>query len=117
MDRLLFAAISLLVLAVGPEVQAAQTWTEGEQYQLVQPAQRTTVPAGKVEVLEVFSYGCIACNSFQPIMEKLKSSLPDLLKLQAPAPVKRILGLKLQSQPVPVTDPAPVWAAWLKNGE
>jgi glycosyltransferase involved in cell wall biosynthesis len=48
---------------------------------------------------------------------KLKSRFPDLLKLQAPAPVKRILGLKLQSQPVPVTDPAPVWAAWLKSGE
>jgi glycosyltransferase involved in cell wall biosynthesis len=48
---------------------------------------------------------------------KLKSSFPDLLKLQAPAPVKRILGLKLQSLPVPVTDPAPVWAAWLKSGE
>ncbi len=48
---------------------------------------------------------------------KLKSSFPDLLKLQAPAPVKRILGLKLQSQPVPVTDPAPAWAVWLRSGD
>jgi thiol:disulfide interchange protein DsbA len=38
--------------------------------------QRTTVPAGKVEVLEVFSYGCSGCNSFQPAIAKLKSSLP-----------------------------------------
>ena len=40
------------------------------------PAQRTTVPAGKVEVLEVFSYGCIACNSFEPVMQSLKKKLP-----------------------------------------
>jgi thiol:disulfide interchange protein DsbA len=76
MKHSLITAVSLLVLALGPETHAAQTWTEGEQYQLVRPAQRTTVPAGKVEVLEVFSYGCIACNSFQPIMETLKSKLP-----------------------------------------
>jgi protein dithiol oxidoreductase (disulfide-forming) len=76
MNRILLSALSLLAIALSPVTHAAQTWTEGEQYQLVQPAQRTTVPAGKVEVLEVFSYGCIACNSFQPIMEKLKASLP-----------------------------------------
>ena len=34
------------------------------------------MPAGKVEVLEVFSYGCIGCNSFEPVMKKLKASLP-----------------------------------------
>ena len=39
--------------------------------------QRTPVPAGKVEVMEVFSYGCIACNNFQPTIEKLKAGLPS----------------------------------------
>jgi len=34
------------------------------------------VPSGKVEVMEVFSYGCPACNSFQPVMEILRRSLP-----------------------------------------
>jgi len=33
-------------------------------------------PAGKVEVMEVFSYGCPACNQFRPVMKKLKASLP-----------------------------------------
>jgi thiol:disulfide interchange protein DsbA len=34
------------------------------------------VPAGKVEVMEVFSYGCPACNSFRPVMKQLASGLP-----------------------------------------
>ncbi len=76
MNRLIAATLGLLFLATAPATQAAQTWTQGKHYMLLQPIQRTTVPAGKVEVLEVFSYGCIACNSFQPIIERLKTSLP-----------------------------------------
>jgi thiol:disulfide interchange protein DsbA len=34
------------------------------------------MPAGKVEVTEVFSYACPACNLFVPTMHKLKASLP-----------------------------------------
>ena len=49
MNRILLSCLSLLAIALSPLTHAAQTWTEGEQYQLVQPAQRTTVPAGKVE--------------------------------------------------------------------
>jgi thiol:disulfide interchange protein DsbA len=51
-------------------------WNEGRDYVRVNPIQRTTVPAGKVEVLEVFSYGCPACNQFQPVIEQLKKELP-----------------------------------------
>jgi len=47
---------------------------------LAQP-QRTNVAPGKVEVLEVFSYGCPACNKFQPTMELLKKSLPPNAQL------------------------------------
>ncbi|HEY8051984.1 MAG: thiol:disulfide interchange protein DsbA/DsbL [Steroidobacterales bacterium] len=68
---LLFA---LLVL-FGVEARAA-TWTEGHDYYLITPAQATSVPAGKVEVLEVFSYGCPACNKYQPTVQLLKKSLP-----------------------------------------
>lgn len=42
---------------------------------LAQP-QRTNVPAGKVEVMEVFSYGCPACDNFEPHMKRIKSALP-----------------------------------------
>jgi protein dithiol oxidoreductase (disulfide-forming) len=66
--------VCLLLLWVLP-AQAA-TWTEGQDYYLITPPQSTTVPAGKVEVLEVFSYGCPSCNAFQPTLNLLKKSLP-----------------------------------------
>jgi len=51
-------------------------YNEGTDYDLVKPVQKTTVPAGKVEVLEVFSYGCPACNQFQRVIEELQKQLP-----------------------------------------
>jgi protein dithiol oxidoreductase (disulfide-forming) len=75
MKRIVIALFTLLSASL-QNAGAAQTWTEGREYARIYPVQRTTVPAGKVEVMEVFSYGCIACNSFQPTIEKLKGSLP-----------------------------------------
>ena len=40
------------------------------------PPSAPTCPPGKVEVMEVFSYGCPACNHFLPTMKKLKAALP-----------------------------------------
>jgi thiol:disulfide interchange protein DsbA len=51
-------------------------WTEGRHYFLIVPAQPTAAPKGKVEVTEVFSYGCPACDHFVPVMRKLKQGLP-----------------------------------------
>ena len=68
--------LGLLVLAVSLPVRGAQTWTEGVNYFLIQPPRTPTVPAGKVEVTEVFSYACPACNIFQPTIHKLKQAMP-----------------------------------------
>ena len=73
---LLFALLGLFVVAA-----RAADWTEGQDYYLITPAQASSVPAGKVEVLEVFSYGCPACNSFQPTLQLLKKSLPPNAQL------------------------------------
>jgi thiol:disulfide interchange protein DsbA len=70
------AALALLAVAWLGLAQAAQTWTEGSNYEVLAPAQRTQVPADKVEVLEVFSYGCPACNLFQPTIAVLQRNLP-----------------------------------------
>jgi protein dithiol oxidoreductase (disulfide-forming) len=70
------ASAAVLALAVCAPVHAANTWTEGVNYFLIQPARPTSLPAGKVEVTEVFSYACPACNLFVPTMHKLKASLP-----------------------------------------
>jgi len=68
-------AAGLLALAASP-ARSATIWTEGVNYFLVQPARPTSLPRGKVEVTEVFSYACPACNVFVPTMHKLKQSLP-----------------------------------------
>ncbi len=70
------AVLGVLVLVLAPLAQAAQTWTEGTHYAVISPAQKTRVAKGKVEVMEVFSYGCPACNSFQPAIDALERSLP-----------------------------------------
>jgi thiol:disulfide interchange protein DsbA len=66
----------LLVLAVSLPAHGAQTWTEGVNYFLIQPARAPSLPPGKIEVTEVFSYACPACNIFQPTMHKLKQAMP-----------------------------------------
>ena len=73
-----YSAAFMAVMALGASVaaQGAQAWTEGVNYFLIQPPRPTSVPPGKVEVTEVFSYACPACNVFQPTMHKLKQSLP-----------------------------------------
>ena len=70
----LFGVLALILVPVS---QAAQTWAEGTNYDVLNPAQRTNVAAGKVEVMEVFSYGCPGCNQFQPVMAALEHSLPS----------------------------------------
>jgi len=76
MTRILFALLALLATASAQ----AQAWAAGVHYAVI-PTQRTNVPAGKVEVMEVFSYGCPACNSFRPVMKKIKAALPPNAQL------------------------------------
>jgi thiol:disulfide interchange protein DsbA len=62
--------------AAAAPAAGAHTWTEGVNYYLISPAHPTSLPAGKVEVTEVFSYACPACNIFVTTIHKLKASLP-----------------------------------------
>jgi thiol:disulfide interchange protein DsbA len=66
----------MLAMVLTPLAYAAQSWIEGTHFELITPAQHTTVAAGKVEVMEVFSFGCPACNRFQPVVKALEASLP-----------------------------------------
>ncbi len=51
-------------------------WVEGENYFVLQPQQPRLSTSSKVQVVEVFSYGCPACFHSQPFMMKLAKSLP-----------------------------------------
>lgn len=78
--RELLCCLCLLALATVC-AGAEPTWTEGRDYVVLSQPQPTSVPPGKIEVLEVFSYGCPACNAFQPTMELLKKGLPPNAQL------------------------------------
>lgn len=68
-------SLLLLGLAFAAFAQAADTYRAGKEYFVIEPPQPTST-GDKVEVLEVFSYACPACNTFQPTMRKLKAALP-----------------------------------------
>jgi thiol:disulfide interchange protein DsbA len=76
MKLLRAALIGVLALLSAPLTQAAQTWTEGRDFAVISPTQQTHVAKGKVEVMEVFSYGCPGCNGFQPAIAALEHALP-----------------------------------------
>ncbi len=77
MNLLTYAASAvLLTLSICAPVRGADAWTAGVNYFLIVPPHATSLPAGKVEVTEVFSYACPACNLFVPTMHKLKAGLP-----------------------------------------
>jgi thiol:disulfide interchange protein DsbA len=59
----------------GPANTAATSsrFKEGQNYQKIVPAQPTGVAAGKVEVTEVFWYGCGHCYSLDPAVESWKT--------------------------------------------
>ena len=70
-------ALFFFALMTASAAPAATAWIEGTNYYLIEPPRPTAVPPGKVEVTEVFSYACPACNAFVPTMHKLKQSLPS----------------------------------------
>jgi thiol:disulfide interchange protein DsbA len=66
----------LLLLGTAPSAFSATDWAQGSNYFLIQPALATAVAPGKVEVTEVFSYACPACNRFYPVVDRLRAALP-----------------------------------------
>ena len=49
--------------------QAQSAFKEGKDYQLLKQPVAVDAPAGQVEVLEFFSYGCIHCFNFEPLVK------------------------------------------------
>ncbi|TAN05885.1 MAG: thiol:disulfide interchange protein DsbA/DsbL [Rhodanobacteraceae bacterium] len=69
-----------LLLAAVTGFACAQTaqphaFVEGKDYFAIPNPQPTNHP-GQVVVTEVFSFGCPACNHFEPFIDKLRAELP-----------------------------------------
>ncbi len=80
MNPILRIAICVLGLAAAgsPSLAAelAKPFREGQHYTVLTRPQPSQAAAGKVEVMEVFSYGCPGCNLALPSMERLQTALP-----------------------------------------
>ena len=59
---------------------ALAKWKAGTNYKLVANPQPTAVPAGKIEVTEVFWYGCGHCYALDPSLEEWKKDKPEYVE-------------------------------------
>lgn len=75
------ARAPLPAISVGAvNLAALAQWKSGTNYQLVAAPQPTNVPAGKVEVNEIFWYGCGHCYALDPELESWKEKKPDYIE-------------------------------------
>jgi len=70
-----FVALLLGLAVVSAASAQQETWEAGKHYFPVEPPQATQT-GDRIEVLEVFSYACPACNAFQPFVNKIRAGLP-----------------------------------------
>jgi protein dithiol oxidoreductase (disulfide-forming) len=80
MKRLALLCVALLGPALALPAKAQLLWVEGEHYERINPVVPPTTP-GKVEVTEVFSYGCPYCYAALPLAERIKASLPPYAQM------------------------------------
>jgi thiol:disulfide interchange protein DsbA len=69
-------SLSVAAGALAAEADAPTNFTEGIEYQRIVPPQPTET-APKVEVVEVFWYGCPHCFHFEPALEAWLKHKPD----------------------------------------
>ena len=66
----------LAAVPAGAALPASNQWKPGTNYDVVSPAQPTTVAPGKVEVLEVFWLGCPHCYALEPYIRQWLKTKP-----------------------------------------
>ena len=82
---LTLGAAAALAVAGGARAQGA-TPVEGKDFVRLPTPAPVAAPAGKVEVVEFFSYGCPHCYSFEPLLEPWIKKLPaDVAFRRVPA--------------------------------
>ncbi len=64
-------------LALGLPAAAQGGIVEGTHYVRLGQPLPVTAPAGKVDVVEFFWYGCPHCNAFEPMLEAWVKKLPE----------------------------------------
>lgn len=73
------ALVGAGALALGLPAAAQGGPVEGTHYVRLGQPLPVTAPAGKVEVVEFFWYGCPHCNAFEPALEAWVKKLPEFV--------------------------------------
>lgn len=81
MKRRQFSAAAAATLAL-PLLPITRALAADTGYRTLNQPVPTEVEPGQVEVIEFFSYGCIHCMRFAPILEAWKKSAPDKVTLR-----------------------------------
>ncbi len=69
------------IAALPPEGQLpAGKWVPGTNYKVILPAEPTNVAPGKVEVIEMFWYGCPHCFALDPVLESWRKNKADYIE-------------------------------------
>ena len=74
--RELLASAGGLCLAGLAGGVAAQDFVDGKHYRTLSQRLPVSVPAGKIELIEFFWYGCPHCNAFEPVLSAWTKKLP-----------------------------------------
>lgn len=80
LKNLLRAGLAALSLTLLPAIQA-HAQTQGRDFSVVEPAVPTD-SAGKIEVLEFFSYGCSHCADLYPVVKAWGAKKPGDVELR-----------------------------------
>lgn len=70
--QLIIVIMTLFVAGVA----VAKDYKEGVEYERINPAVPTSTGSGKVEVVEMFWYGCPHCFHFEPLLQKWLKKKP-----------------------------------------
>jgi len=80
-------SLGLLSLAANPARAQALAPKAGSQYLVLDKRVPVDAPAGKIEVVEFFSYNCPHCNDFEPALEAwVKTAPKDVSFRRIPVP-------------------------------
>ncbi len=74
------AIVSVRACAATPAGVSGTEWESGVNYVVLGRPQATSVPRGKIEVAEVFWYGCGHCYALDPALEEWKQKKPAFIE-------------------------------------
>lgn len=96
MTKFIKSLFLLSVLVTGAAFAQPSLYVEGTHYDVIAKPVRTADP-NKIEVVEVFWYGCPHCYAFEPLLENWVGKLPaDVAFVRAPGMWNELMNVHAQ---------------------